>query len=288
MLRLLIGVVMISLSAVFVKLVTVPPTTAAFYRMLCGGLALLLLVFWRRERLWFGWPALAGLALAALFFALDLAFWHRSILYVGPGIATLLANFQVILLALAGVLLFGERAGWRFVLAMLCALGGLGLLVGGDWARLSPGYKTGIGLGLLTAVCYAIYILSLSRARTATAQMSPIASIAVLSLTCAVLLAGFAGVQGESLRLPGWRDAGWLLLYGVIAQVLGWALISKTLPQVPASKVGLILLLQPVCAFIWDTLFFARQFTGYELTGGAITLVAIYLGTQRSQQQKIA
>lgn len=284
MLRLLVGVVMISLSAVFVKLVTVPPTTAAFYRMFFGGLALLLLVLWRRERLWFGWPAVAGLAIAALFFALDLAFWHRSILYVGPGIATLLANFQVILLALAGVLLFGERAGWRFALSIVCALAGLVLLVGSDWAQLSPGYKTGIGLGLLTAVCYAVYILSLSRARTVTAHMSPIASIAVLSLICALLLAGFAGVQGESLRLPGWQDTAWLLVYGITAQVLGWALISKTLPLVPASQVGLILLLQPVCAFIWDSLFFAHQFSGFELTGAAITLIAIYLGAQRKQQ----
>lgn len=284
MLRLLAGVVMISLSAVFVKLVTVSPTAAAFYRMFFGGLVLLVVVLWRRERLWFGWPALTGLTLAALFFALDLAFWHRSILYVGPGIATLLANFQVILLALAGVLLFGERAGWRFVLAMVCALGGLGLLVGGDWAKLSAGYKTGIALGLLTAVCYAAYILSLSRARTVTANMSPVASIAVLSLVCALLLAGFTGVQGESLVLPGWRDAGWLLVYGITAQVLGWALISKTLPHVPASKVGLILLLQPVCAFIWDSLFFARQFSTFEVTGGIITLIAIYLGTQRRQR----
>jgi drug/metabolite transporter (DMT)-like permease len=49
--------------------------------------------------------------------------------------------------------------------------------------------------------------------------------------------------------------------------------------KVGASQVGLVLLLQPACAFIWDSLFFGRQFTFIELTGAGITLIAIYLGS---------
>lgn len=281
MFRLLLGTVMISFSAVFVKLVTVEPTASAFYRMLFGGLFLAAWVIWRRERWYAGGAVLAGLAVAALLFALDLAFWHRSILYVGPGIATLLANFQVIILALAGVLLFGESAGWRFTLSIACALAGLVLLVGGDWAALSDGYKLGIGLGLLTAVCYAGYILALRGTRATTAGLSNAGSIALLSLLCAGMLGVFVLAQGESLRIASLADAGWLAAYGITAQVLGWALIARALPAVPASRVGLILLLQPICAFVWDALFFARHFTATEIIGAAIALVAIYLGTAR-------
>ena len=58
-------------------------------------------------------------------------------------------------------------------------------------------------------------------------------------------------------------------------------MISTGLPKFPASKAGLILLLQPTCAFIWDILFFARPTGAVEGLGAAITLGAIYLGLTR-------
>ncbi|MGH8400741.1 MAG: EamA family transporter, partial [Gammaproteobacteria bacterium] len=92
--QLVLGAIMISFSAVFVKLVTIPPTASAFYRMLFGGVILLGVLLWRRERLRLNPIAVVMVLLAGLSFAGDLALWHRSILHVGPGIATLLANFQ--------------------------------------------------------------------------------------------------------------------------------------------------------------------------------------------------
>ncbi|HEY1992507.1 MAG TPA: EamA family transporter, partial [Gammaproteobacteria bacterium] len=93
--QLIVGAVMISFSAVFVKLVHVPPTVSGFYRVFFGGVILLAVVLWRHEHPRLDRASWIKLLLAGLCFALDLFFWHRSILYVGPGVATLLANFQV-------------------------------------------------------------------------------------------------------------------------------------------------------------------------------------------------
>ncbi|HET6655639.1 MAG TPA: DMT family transporter, partial [Gammaproteobacteria bacterium] len=280
--QLIIGAVMISFSAVFVKLTTVGPDTAAFYRVLLGGSILAVIVLARRERLWPGRRAAAMIGVAAIFFALDLLFWHRSIHYVGPGIATLIPNFQVFVLAGAGVLFFGERWRWQLGVALPVAILGLFLLVGWDWSAVSTGYRLGIGLGLLTAAVYAGYILALRSSRVrVVAGYSDIARIAAVSLACAALLAGavVAGAQ-ESFAIPSWRDAGILLAYGVCAQVLGWVLISKSLVRLKASQVGLILLLQPVLAFIWDVLFFDRRFGAVQIAGAVIALAAVYLGQQ--------
>src|SRR5688572_9567607 len=142
------------------KLWAVGPTAAGFYRMLFGGLLLAALLAWRGERLVLGRAAPWVLA-AAVAFALDLVFWHRSILAVGTGLATLLANFQVFLVAVASVVWFGERGGWRLAAAVPLALFGLALIVGVDPAALAPAQRAGIALGLATAVCYASYILAL-------------------------------------------------------------------------------------------------------------------------------
>ncbi|MGD8574131.1 MAG: DMT family transporter [Gammaproteobacteria bacterium] len=281
MLRLILGAVMISFSAVWVKLVHVAPTTAAFYRMFLGGCILAVIVLARRERFGMRSRAMPGALAAGFFFALDLIFWHRSILYVGPGLATLLANFQVFILALAGLAVFGEVLTWRLAIAIPLALAGLTLLVAGDWAALGPDYHLGVMFGLITAVCYAAYTLTLRTARVSEAAPSPYATMATLSLICAAILALVALGQGESLSLSRWTDAGWLLAYGIAGQVLGWVLISGSLETVPASTVGLVLLLQPTLAFVWDVLFFGRQLGAAEVSGALIALAAIYLGSQR-------
>lgn len=282
MLALLAGTVMISFSAVFVRLVDVEPTASAAYRMGLGGLVLAVVVLVRGGRLWNGTrPALVAL-MGAFFFALDLWFWHRSILYVGPGLATLLANFQVFALAIIGVLVFRERGGWKFWLALPLGFGGLVLLVAGDWTALGEDYRLGVLLGLATAVAYAAYLLALRLARVGAASSgTSTADMTQLSLACALMLALAAAAGGERLWPVAPVDLGWLLIYGIAAQVLGWVLISTSLAKLPASRVGLVLLLQPTLAFIWDVWFFDRGFTAIEAAGAAITLAAIYLGAQR-------
>ena len=279
--RLIAGAVMISFSAVFVELAQVPAATSAFYRMLFGGLILLGIVLWRREHLRLKPAALAILGLAALFFALDLSFWHRSILFVGPGVATLLANFQVFILAAGGVLVFHERLTVFQIVSIPLAVLGLVLLVGVDWSRFSHAYQTGVILGLISAVCYAGFLLSLRHVRSAETSGSSFATITIVSLGAAASLALGMWPEHASFAIPSWKDAGWLVAYGVFGQVLGWVLISSGIHEVRASQVGLILLLQPVCAFVWDATIFGRRFTTVEIAGALLALAAIYLGTVR-------
>ncbi|MEE8119841.1 MAG: DMT family transporter [Gammaproteobacteria bacterium] len=278
MLKLVFGALMISFSAVFVKLVDVGPTVSAFYRMLLGGGALALVVLYRRESFWFGKRAMIAASVAAIFFTLDLVFWHRSILYVGPGLSTLLANFQVFILALAGWLLFSEHMSKQAMLAIPLAMIGLGLLVLPEWENLGADYHLGVWFGLLTAVCYAGYLITLRKTHLSDAAPSHYSNMAILSLICAAMLALVLVAEGESFLLPGWTDFSWLLTYGIVAQLIGWVLISKAIIEVRATQVGLILLLQPTFAFVWDVLFFSRQLTVYEIAGAVLALVAIYLG----------
>ena len=280
--RLLIGAVCISFSAVFVKVLSVPPTVSAFYRLLFGGGFLLLYILATKRSLLRDLTGLLAIFLAAVFFAGDLWTWHRSIIYVGPGLATMLANFQVFFLALAGMLFFGERWRWQLVVAIPTALLGLGMIVGFEWRILTDEYRTGIWLGLLTAMFYAGYILSLRRTRTDGRQRSAVGDLALVSLISAALLGISATAAGDSLALSWSMDLGILLAYGLVAQVLGWLLIAHSLGQVPASRVGLILLLQPLLAFVWDVLFFSRSITPIELTGAVLTLLGIYLGMRKA------
>ncbi len=285
MLQLIAGATLLSFAPVFVRLLSVPPTTSAFYRTLIGGSILLAVVLMRRERLRLSRSVATILLAAGFFFALDLAFWHRSINYLGPGLATLLANFQVFVLAIAGVVLFKEKLHAQLVLGVTLALLGLGMIVGLDWRGLDEHYRAGVVLGLLTAVCFGSYVLALRRARVDSGprKASPLLDVAVASVASAGFLLVFAVYNQESLVLPDMREAGLLLAYALVAQVFGWVLISASLARLPASRVGLVLLVEPTFAYLWDVLFFGKPVGPAEAAGATLALVAIYLGSRRKR-----
>ena len=283
--RLFAGAALISLSPVWVKLVSVSPTTSGVYRTLFGGVALLIYLLLTRQSLRLSRPVWAMLLAASVFFALDLWFWHRSINYIGPGLSTLLANFQVFFMMLAGIILYRQAPRPVQLFAVPLALLGLGLIVGFDWRELPADYRLGLIFGLLTAVAYAGYLLTMRAARANAPDTLPLREVAIMSLTVAGILAVSAYVEGVSLAIPSKADAGWLLAYGLLSHCMGMVLIASSLTRVSTTEAGLALLLQPTLSFVWDTLFFARHVTTTELVGAVIALAAIYLGSRPSSNQ---
>jgi drug/metabolite transporter (DMT)-like permease len=251
-LRLFLGAVLISLSPVWVKLVSVSPTTSGFYRVAIGSVTVAVLMVFARQKLRLSKRAWFLVALAGAFFSLDLFFWHRSIIYVGPGLSTLLANFQVFIMMSAGVVLLRQKPSKMQMLAVPLALLGLVMIVGLDWQSLPDDYRLGIIFGLLTAIMYAGYLLSLRAAR----------------------------VEGVSLAVPDSADIKWLLCYGILSHSFGALLLASSLPHVSTTEAGLALLLQPTLSFVWDVLFFGRPMQAIEIAGAAIALIAIYLGAR--------
>ncbi len=278
-LQVLAGSVAISFSPVLVKLAHVGPTMIGFYRTFIGGALLFGIVLARRERLWRGFRPFTWAILAGVFFTIDLSLWHRSITYVGPGLATILANFQVFFLGGIGILIFREPLTVRLLLAIPLAVVGLILLVGVEWTGLAASYRWGMGLGIATAVAYTGYVLALRKAQKLPGGLSPTANLALVSGITALFMVAEGVLQGENLAVPDLQSWGALLAYGAVCQALGWILIARGIAAVGASRVGLLLLLQPSLAFVWDVVFFRRPTAPIEAFGAAITLAAIYLGS---------
>ncbi|MEO1573718.1 MAG: DMT family transporter [Pseudomonadota bacterium] len=279
-LQLLIGAALISTSPVFVKLTSVPSDVSAWYRVAIGGAVLSL---WQVARGRWRWPpagAWWALLLAGVFFALDLGVWHQSIHYIGPGMATLLGNFQVFVMALVGALVFRERLSPNTWLSIPLALLGLSLITGFEGRGLDETTRAGIVLGLATAVFYSGFMLSLRRAQRLTGHGETAVNLALACVLAAGVLAAYLGWQGRAPTIPSVLDGTYLVAYALVAQVFGWLLITRALGHVPASRVGIVLLLQPALSFLWDVLLFDRQFLPLEALGAGIALIAVFLGAR--------
>lgn len=283
--RLFLGATFISFSPVWVKLANVSPTTSGFYRVAIGGAALAVFLAFTGKRLNLSKRSWQILLASAVLFALDIWFFHRSISFVGPGLATLLSNFQIFFMILAGMLLLGQRPSVVQMIAVPLALTGLGLIVGFDWTGLPDEHRLGVIFGLLAALTYAGYMLTMRAARRDSVDPLPAREVAVISIGSALLLGFAAFAEGESLLIPSYADAAWLLSYGVISHCGGLLLIASSLRSVTTTEAGIALLLQPTLSFTWDVLFFGRVMTAVELSGAALALIAIYLGSRSPSKQ---
>lgn len=275
---------MISFSGVYVKLAHVTPEMAGFYRVFIGGMVLMALAAWKNRFAWNGAKVLGLGIFCGLLFSLDLYAWHSSIHYIGPGLATILTNFQVFFLALIGIVFLGERITPYLVISVPMAILGLALIIGFDWNQLETIYRTGVYLGLAAAVFYTGFILSLRRLQSFQTGRSTIFNLLIISFAASAFLGMDAIRTNASFHIPDVQSGLALFCYGTLSQVIGWILISHSLPQLRASFAGLILMLQPTLAFVWDVLFFARATTTVNWIGVFMTISAIYLGSLKKER----
>ena len=275
-----IGAIIISFSSVMVALSHVNPLISAFYRVFFGCLFLLVPCGLNHEFQHINLKASLTAVGCGLFFAVDLISWHFCIGYVGPGLATILGNFQVFIMALAGALLFKERLGPAYIIALPLAILGLYMIIGLDMAQLTPKYLTGVGLGIITALSYSVFLL-LMRFIHSGSDVPMFLYQVIMTGCCALIIGAIALFMGRSFVIPDMTSLAALAGLGILSQGLAWVIISHYLPRVATSRAGLILLLQPALSFVWDVVFFDRPTGMIGWIGVSVVLAAIYMGMAR-------
>jgi drug/metabolite transporter (DMT)-like permease len=271
------GALTIAFSAILVKQSSASPSTAAIFR--CAyAVPLLAVLAWRedvrlggRDRRSHGLAALAG-----VFFAADLICWHHAIEDVGAGLATVLGNLQVAFVPLVAWAALGERPGRRVLMTLPLVLCGVVLISGAlEQGAYGDDPAQGAAFGLATGLAYTGFILLL---RAGSGDRLRVAGPLFDATLVAAVVAVFAGlVIGDADLGPTWPAHGWLALLALSSQVLGWMLISASLPRLPAALTSLLLTIQPVGSVILGAILFAESPSGLQLLGVAAILGGLVL-----------
>jgi drug/metabolite transporter (DMT)-like permease len=301
------GAVCISSSAVLMKLAsTASPSVVALGR--CAfALPVLGVLALREHRRWRGpgpvrggggscegcGPALMPrrsrwlARLAGVFLAADLILWSHTIAAIGAGLGTVVGNLEVLIISLLAWLVLGERPGRSLVLASPVMLAGLVLVGGLADVGGSHAYGTdpalGAGLGVGVAVLYAVYILMLRQATSAagagtaaagagTAVAAPLFEATAGAVVGSVLL----GLVLGDLRLgPPWPALGWIVLLALSSQVIGWLLITVSMPRLAAGTIGALLLIQPAGSVALSYVILGEHPSLLQLAGVALVLTGV-------------
>lgn len=249
-------------------------TAAAFWRVALA-LPVLGMLWWRSHP----GPRVsrrpgAGLLIAGLFFAADLGVWHQSLKFTSVANSTLLANLAPVFVTAGAAWIFRERIAPRFLAGLVLALTGAALLVANSF-KVSLATVGGDALGIITALFYAGYQLSVSRQRQQGASTLDVMFWSALA--CAAALLPVVLLLGE----PLWpvSSHGWAVLLGLalVNQVAGQGLITWGMAHLPASFSSVSLLVQPVAATALAWLLLAEPFGALQALGGVVVLSGIVI-----------
>jgi len=271
------GALTIAFSAILVKQSGASPSTAAIFRCAYAVPVLGALAWWEERRLGpRGARHRALAALAGVFFAADLICWHHAIEDVGAGLATVLGNLQVAFVGLVAWLVLGERPAGRLLAMVPAVLAGVVLISGVlEDGAYGADPTQGVIFGLATGLAYTGFILVL---RAGSGERQLVAGPLFDATLVAALVSIAAGaIIGDADLVPSWPVHGWLATLALSSQVLGWLLISASLPRLPAALTSLLLTIQPVGSVILGALLFAEAPSALQLTGVAAILAGLVM-----------
>jgi drug/metabolite transporter (DMT)-like permease len=283
----LVGALAIAFSGILFILADVSPSTGAFWRCVWAIPPLWLVARWEQKR-WgkrtvrqraFAWAA-------GVFFAADLVLWHNSIEQVGAGLATVLGNTQVVLVGLIAWMILRERPSNASLAAIPVVSVGIVLISGVlETGAYGADPRLGAVYGVLTGFAYSAFLLLLREGGRGV--VGPGGPLFDATLTAAIGSMFIGLAVGDLDFTPGIAAQGWLILLALSSQVLGWLLITISLPRLPAVVTSVSLTFQPLCSVFFAALILGESPSWLQLVGAAGILTGLVIATLGRRQDPV-
>ncbi|MBN2305739.1 MAG: DMT family transporter [Anaerolineae bacterium] len=221
------------------------------------------------------WALLAGIVLGVHF-----STWITSLEYTAVVNSVVLVTTNPLWVALLAPVFLGERLGRWTVLGLLLAFGG-GVLVGLSGESGTPPTRSdpllGNGLALAGALMAAIYFMIGRRLR---ARLSVMVYIWLVYGAAAIVMLAVVAVSGQQVGgLPS-EAYVWMLLLGLVPQLIGHSSFNYALGFLSAAYVSLVILVEPVGTGLLAIIFLDEWPVGLQLIGSALILVGVGVASQ--------
>jgi drug/metabolite transporter (DMT)-like permease len=215
--------------------------------------------------------------LCGLVFTGDLFFWHLSILKTTVANATFLATMAPLFVILIVWLFLKQRVSRGTVMGLvLCLLGGAALI--GQSLQVDAGRLEGDFYGIMTALFFGLYFLTVERARRQ-------AGAARVTFEAGVITAAALGVIAHLLEprvLPHTlQGVAALTAIALVSHAGGQGLLAVALGRLPPVFSSLVIFLEAVVAAICGWIALGEALTLVQALGGALILLGIWTARPR-------
>ena len=271
MIMIVVGILGISLSAIFVKYSTAPSAVTAAFRLLWTVLFLTPVVLGKktvRQEFQKIPKKLALLsALSGLFLAIHFVLWFESLNHTSVASSTTIVCTEVIWVCLGFCLVLGGKLSAKAIAAIAVTLAGSFLIAYADSGSGSQLY--GDILSLLAAIAVAVYTLI---GRVVRSKLSTTVYTYMVYTACAAVLVVTCLVQGYGLFDYGFSGIIVGALLSIFSTILGHSIFSWCLKYFSPSFVSASKLCEPVAAAAIAAFLFAEIPTVFQILGGGLIL----------------
>lgn len=207
--------------------------------------------------------------LGAVFYVAQSLFYYLALTYTTASVvALLLYTYPAFVVALS-VLVLKEKVTAVKIVALVLALSGAMVVSLGEL----DANLLGVGLALLSAVSYTIYILINSRVVEEGEGLQATAFIILGSAVVFGITTAFVGFEPPSGTV-GWAS---MVAIAVVSTVFAfWAFLTG-LEMVGASSTAIVSTLDPVVAVLCSVLFLSESLSLNIVVGGCLVLAALLL-----------
>ena len=212
-----------------------------------------------------------ALALGACGYAAQAGGYFAALQRMDASLLTLLVYTYPALVAVAAVALGRERLDGRRRAALLCASGGLALVLAG--AGTGALDALGVGLGIVTALVYTVYILAserISQRVAAPALATLVCTGAAVTLTAAGLALG--DLRPGAVSPAGW---GWLACLALVSTVAAVALFFAGLRRVGPTTASILSTVEPLVTVVLAAAVLGDVLAPAQLAGGVLIVGAV-------------
>ena len=269
----------------------VEPITIVWFRFL---LAFMILAAWQAAKNPGSFKILIRppvlLVIATLALTWNYIGFMMGIHYTTPSNAQLFIQTGPILLALAGIFFFREKITRLQIIGFVIALAGMAFFYRDQlmaFFDVQQKYNLGVIHLLIAAVAWALYAV-LQKKLVLKLDIQSL-NLFIFGLPVLILLpfVNFASLQ--HLGLVTWL----LLLFGGINTLLSYTTLSKALQLIEASKVSIIIIMNPIITFITMGILTQmnvkwighERFSAFSIIGGFLVLSGAVLVAKKQKQR---
>ena len=245
--------------------------TTLFYRFLIASGAIVFFLFYQKERLRISFREMLIMSLLGLLYALSAEFLFLAYDYLSPGIASTIFFSYPIIVALVLILFYKEKLTLPTLLSLLLVVAGVGVLSIKKGEALN---YIGLGISLLGALVYALYILIVNKVRIESSGVK-ISFYSMLFSSLYFLVKSL--LLRESITISSWALAGDLTLFAIITTSLSLVTLVYAVRYIGSTPTAIMGAFEPIVAVLISVGLFGEQLTPSLVIGGMVIITGVLI-----------
>ncbi len=242
-----------------------------FYRFLIASGAILLFLCYQKQRLRISLREGLIMSILGLLYALSAEFLFLAYDYLSPGIASTIFFSYPIIVALVLVLFYKEKITIPTILSLLLVVAGIGVLSIKEGSTIN---YIGLGISLLGALVYALYILIINKVRIEASGVK-ISFYSMLFSSLYFLVKTL--ILGESIAIPSLSLVGDITLFAIITTSLSLVALVYAVRYIGSTPTAIMGAFEPIVAVLISVGLFGEALTSSLIIGGMVIIAGVLI-----------